>query len=140
MKKKDISKECTAVRNWFLSFVPLCLSAILFILCFIFETVLWLYFLCTVSFCSFVLLFIRADRAITHPDGYTYIQAIFFYKGYAQLKQDSIPNTSVLGKTLFAYAKEYEYARNLSPKSIICLYQTGKDLVERFEKRKWHHV
>lgn len=135
MKKKnsvnDSDRRVRLVRRWMATFTLFVISVILFVFCFIFERALWLYVICALLFFSFVYLYIRADKAIQHMDGYTLIQAMHFYlvclkEGVENQKEDR--NHSVC-----EIAQRFVYAKTLKPRQILLMYNIGGELVRYFK-------
>ena len=137
MKKKDLTdsqnERIRLVRLWIASFIPLLLSAILFIFCFLFEREIWLYAICTIVFSVFVCLYIHGENAIKHEDGYTLIQAMHFY--LLCLKEDVNSDMSFKERhqRICEIAKGREYAKQLTSHQIELMYKIGCDLICHFE-------
>ena len=131
-RRKQISENIQAVKCWLFSFIPLVIATVMFVLCFIFESALWLYMICTVVFALFVLLYVRADKAICQSDGYTLIQAIQFY--LACLKAgigENLPS-DVRKRLTVETAALFEFTKEMKPNKIEQLYRCGQELTRYF--------
>ena len=130
-KKRTVSikDDKKRVACWILSFVPLILSSVLFVVCFICESAIWLYAICTAVFTTFVLSYIGATKIVQQKDGYTLIHAMHFF---LLCKKEGI-NTEMSKEERFAIIKKmaskYEHAKNLNQVQLQGMYNIGKELV-----------
>ena len=127
----DADGRVCLVKSWMATFIPFVISVILFVFCFIFERALWLYVICALLFFYFVYLYVRADKAIHHKDGYTLIQAMYFYlvclkDGVKNPKEDQ-------GRSVCEIAPRFNYAKELKPRQILEIYKIGGELVRYFK-------
>lgn len=121
------------VLRWYASFIPLGIASVLFIICFVFESALWLYAMCTVMFTLFAVLFIRADKQIACKDGYSLVQALAFYRECLGLCSGDNSEEAAM-QQIEAVAQKHDYAKNLNAKQRIRLYKTGKTVHDQLDR------
>lgn len=121
ISKKDIRN----VKLWFASFILLAIDIVIFVICFLLEHLLWLYLVCIVILAVFATLYIRITAAITHKDGYTLIQAMHFYRVCRKAGIDAKYPSIEENDQLCRIAVQFDYSSRLTPKKVLCLYQTG---------------
>ena len=136
MKKSTKKSEEQLLKEWCLSFVPLGIAVILFVACFLLETKLWLYAICTAVFGLFVVLFLRANRNITQKDGYTLIQAMAFYKVCRKSGLISESSEQNLGPVILKQAEQIEYAEHLDQKQLLRMYRCGERLCKAISEQR----
>ena len=122
--ESELQKAIKAITNWYYSFIPLAIASVIFVFCFIFESNLPLYVIMAFFFVMFIFLYTKTTKQITHKDGYTFIQAMSFYK---QTEKDTADS--------FQLAKQLDYAENLTTDQILILYETGKILTACMKKK-----
>ena len=135
-KKNNNMYRC--VLRWYASFIPLGIASVLFVICFVFESTLWLYAVCTVMFALFVVLFVRADKQVSCKDGYTLIQALAFYRECVRSCSEGNSEEAV-AQQIEAIAQKCDYAKNLNTKQRIRLYKTGKTVYDQMDKKGGKH-
>ena len=138
MKKGAEKKtQVQLVKEWYMSFVPLGIAAVLFVACFLLESVIWLYAICTAEFALFVILFVRANRKVAQKDGYTLIQAMDFYKKCRKTGIGTEQLESNFDDGLVEVAKQIEYADGMERKQLLRMYKCGERLyIQLYEPRK----
>lgn len=130
--------ELKKVRNWFLSFVPFIVSLVLFAVCLNLDDLLWLYLVMILCFALFVILFIRANRAVTQKDGYTTIQAIFFFLEYKKKTQSANLSESEKIALIEAIALQKDFTHNLTKSQMLKMIELGSQVVGQYENWRKH--
>ena len=120
---------------WYISFIPLGIASALFVFCFLFESALWLYAICTAMFAMFAVLFVRADKQIACKEGYTLIQALAFYRECLRAGAVDITSESAV-QQVEAIAQKYDYAKLLNQKQRTRLYKIGKNIHEQINEKR----
>lgn len=123
------------VLNWLLSFVVLAVAAVLFVFCFLSETALYLYALCTAVFCLFIFFYWKTSKKIEHPDGYTLIQAMLFFRQNRKICKDENMLSQMERDRIYTAASNYDFAKDLSHSQIIQLFTIGQLLTKSFERK-----
>ena len=127
-KKQNARKQ--GVRNvklWLASFALLALAAILAVICFL-SNILWLYFVCGAVLFAFVIWYSMANKAITHKDGYTLVQAIWFYRTCKKERIDDYKVASQKMEKIMKLAAEKDFTKGLSTMQVMRMFEVGRDL------------
>lgn len=125
------------IKHWLFSFFILAIDFIIFMFCFYFERNLLLYIVCALVFAFFCVYYRWSNKKITCKDGYTLMQAYFFYKKCEKNKITTKPqklNKEQADKIL-QLAKGYDYAEGFDLNKAKSLYHTGYH-VEKLIKQK----
>lgn len=125
-----------SILLWYTSFIPLGIVAVLGVLCFLYETEIWLYVVCGALLLLWVMWYVIATKKITHKDGYTLIQAMSFFLLCKKNDIHTIPNKAERNAAMLQLAKQTDYAVSLKLAKIRELYQIGAELANHFQARR----
>ena len=112
------------LRMWVYSLIFFFLGMISFII-FTYRSIYILWAFCIACFSVFAALFSKSNRALLCEDGYTVVQAIYFYskckKSFGKSpKQDE----------LRSLAKKYSFSEKLDDRQLKELLKTGRDILD----------
>lgn len=117
------------IKLWYLSFVPLVVATILFVICFLFEYLI-LYVFLLLIFALFVVVFQYTTKKITLKDGFTLVQAKNFYKACKKAKITFDGSLNGNEAKVFKLAKKYDYSKDLTKEQVLTLFEIGKKLMD----------
>lgn len=118
-------KKRAFIILWYVS-IAMFLITILFVLLFVDDkTIFWAIFIFAWIGIS-VFLFCFSEKKIMFPEGYTAVQATFFYR-YCNRRDISTVSTARKEiSTLCEYAQKFDFLKGLSEKQIVDAHNRGK--------------
>lgn len=113
------------LRMWMYSLIFFSLGLISFIVFTYKQGHLLLWLFCIACFSVFAALFSKSNRALLCEDGYTVVQAMYFYS-----KCKKRFGKSPTQKELRSIAKKYSFSEKLDERQLKVLLKTGRDVMD----------
>lgn len=129
VEKNVISqRDIRNIKLWYLSFVLLFVAVMLFLFCFFNDEQLIVFVVLVIDFFGFIVMYIGANKRIKHHDGYTLIQAMYFYRRCIQSGFDKERSEKQFEQKIIDLARQIEYSNMLTNVQIINMYKIGNYL------------
>lgn len=128
MNKKDI-------RLWFAAMALVGLDAVAMVLFLAHKSILTTV-ICIVLVFASCILFMKTNEKIRLPEGYTAVQALFFYRKCVKAGVDNKKHAMKKIYLLREFAEKTDYAKNFDDNALISLYSQGKEVSDILKDKK----
>ena len=128
MNQRISKRDIQNVKLWLASFILLAIAGILSVFCFLLEHLLWLYIVCGVILLAFVILYCKTTKAMTHKDGYTLAQAIWFYRACRKKGWDLKSGDPQQTESILQFAAANDFSKQLSLSKLTTMFNLGRRL------------